>query len=205
MPAGQYFGIASYSAYPHSRGHIHITGSDWEDAPDFDTGFFAEDVDIKMQVYGYKAVREMMRRTQMYRGDLSIGHPEFPVGSDAVLLNLDAPLVTSGKSLDKIKYTAEDDKAIEKYLREHIGTTWHSMGTCAMKPWDEGGVVDKDLNVYGTHGLKVIDLSICPKNVGANTQITAYTVGEKGADIIMQELGLAGAKQESGCLNGFAH
>jgi GMC oxidoreductase len=28
-------------------------------------------------------------------------------------------------------------------------------GTCAMKPRDKGGVVDKDLNVYGTQRLKI--------------------------------------------------
>ena len=28
-------------------------------------------------------------------------------------------------------------------------------GTCAMKPRDQGGVVDKFLNVYGTENLKI--------------------------------------------------
>lgn len=31
-------------------------------------------------------------------------------------------------------------------------------GTCAMKPRELGGVVDKDLNVYGTVNLKVAGL-----------------------------------------------
>lgn len=31
-----------------------------------------------------------------------------------------------------------------------------------MKPREEGGVVDKRLNVYGTQNLKCADLSICP-------------------------------------------
>ncbi|KAK1065824.1 hypothetical protein LTR74_007705 [Friedmanniomyces endolithicus] len=177
----------------------------WEDPPDFETGFFTEIVDVTKQIYAYKVIREMMRRTSMYRGELPIGHPEFPAGSEAALVDLNASLAgDSGKPRDKIKYTPEDDKAIEKFLRKHIGTTWHSLGTCAMKPRDRGGVVDEELNVYGTEGLKVVDLSICPENVAANTQITAYTVGEKGADIIMRELGLAGAKQEGGRLNGCA-
>lgn len=29
------------------------------------------------------------------------------------------------------------------------------MGTCAMKPLEQGGVVDARLNVYGVEGLKV--------------------------------------------------
>jgi alcohol oxidase len=61
-----------------------------------------------------------------------------------------------------------------------------------MAPRAEGGVVDKDLNVYGVQGLKLVDLSITPKNVFANTANTAFTIGEKGADIILRELGLLG-------------
>ncbi|KAI6841861.1 alcohol oxidase, partial [Hortaea werneckii] len=83
-----------------------------------------------------------------------------------------------------------NDKAIEQYLRKNIGTTWHSLGTCKMAPREEGGVVDAKLNVYGVQNFKVIDLSIPPGNVGANTANTAYVIGEKGADIIMRELGL---------------
>lgn len=31
-----------------------------------------------------------------------------------------------------------------------------------MKPREQGGVVDKRLNVFGTENLKCVDLSICP-------------------------------------------
>ena len=46
-------------------------------------------------------------------------------------------------------------------------TARQQIGTCAMKPLDEGGVVDSRLNVYGVQNLKVADLSICPSPVGA--------------------------------------
>jgi alcohol oxidase len=59
-----------------------------------------------------------------------------------------------------------------------------------MKERSKGGVVDKDLNVYGTRGLKVADLSMVPENVGANTNNTALAVGEKAACIIGKELGI---------------
>jgi hypothetical protein len=38
-----------------------------------------------------------------------------------------------------------------------------------MKPREKGGVVDSKMNVYGTKGLKIADLSICPENLGTNT------------------------------------
>ncbi|KAG2757023.1 GMC oxidoreductase [Suillus brevipes Sb2] len=59
-----------------------------------------------------------------------------------------------------------------------------------MKPRSEGGVVDHRLNVYGTQNLKCVDLSICPDNLGTNTYSSALLVGEKGADLICQDLGI---------------
>jgi alcohol oxidase len=59
-----------------------------------------------------------------------------------------------------------------------------------MAPREKGGVVDADLNVYGVKGLKLCDLSICPGNVGANTNNTALLVGEKAVDIFARDLGL---------------
>ena len=59
-----------------------------------------------------------------------------------------------------------------------------------MAPREKGGVVDGSLNVYGTVGLKIADLSMVPENVGANTNNTALAVGEKAAVIIARELGV---------------
>lgn len=90
----------------------------------------------------------------------------------------------------RIQYSAEDDKAIEQHVRETVSTTWHSLGTCKMAPREKKGVVDASLSVYGTKGLKLADLSIVPENVGANTNNTAFLVGEKAADIFIRELEL---------------
>ena len=68
----------------------------------------------------------------------------------------------ASKVHENIKYTKEDDHAIDDWIADHVETTWHSLGTCAMKPREQGGVVDKRLNVYGTTNLKCVDLSICP-------------------------------------------
>jgi alcohol oxidase len=61
-----------------------------------------------------------------------------------------------------------------------------------MKPRDQMGVVDAQLNVYGVKNLKIADLSIAPLNVGANTYNTALIIGEKAAVIIAEELGING-------------
>lgn len=183
---GQYITMGTYTAYPYSRGSIHITDKDNPvDGYDFDTGFLNHASDLKKQLWAYKISREIARRLPYYKGELELGHPKFAPGSKAALF--------SGENTGEIKdieYSKEDDEAIEEWIRGNLNTTWHSLGTCAMREKEKGGVVDKHLNVYGTQGLKVADLSMVPENVGANTNNTALVVGEKAAVIIGRELGI---------------
>jgi alcohol oxidase len=183
---GQYTMMGVYTAYPYSRGSIHIT--DPEDVLTgykFDAGFLNHPSDIKKQLWAYKMSREIARRLPFYSGELELAHPKFPETSQAALRNggLDG-------DIKDILYTQDDDAIIEDFIRANVNTTWHSLGTCPMKPKDQGGVVDGNLNVYGTSGLKVADLSIPPENVGANTNNTALVIGEKAAMIIGRELGI---------------
>lgn len=190
----EYVSIANWTAYPYSRGHIHITGSDISDPVDFNVGYLTDkgDVDVKKHIWAYKIAREMFRRMAIYRGELPAGHPRFPEGSKAAVQPVaDGPIPAD---TPRIEYTAEDDKAIEQAIREIVGTTWHSLGTAKMAPREKMGVVDQNLNVHGVKGLKVADLSIPPENVGANTNNTALMIGEKAADIIARELGLIATK-----------
>ena len=158
------------------------------DPIDFRTGYFSDPdgVDIKMSLWAYKKQREILRRMDIYRGEWAPSHPPFPATSAAASIETDGPL----KDVRDIEYTPEDDEIIEKWLRENVSTTWHSMGTCKMAPREAEGVVDPSLSVYGVEALKVADLSIAPGNVAANTGTTAFAIGEKAADIFIKELGL---------------
>lgn len=188
VPTGQYFGIATFSLYPSSRGHFHITGPSLDDPPYFDPGFMADPngIDLKKHVWIYKKHREIVRRMGVYRGEVASGRPPFPVHSQAASVTIDSPL----ENFQDIEYTTEDDAIIEQWIRGHVDTTWHSLGTCKMAPRESPGVVDSSLSVHGVEGLKVADLSIPPSNVGANTNNTAMMMGEKAADIFIGELGL---------------
>jgi len=196
---GQYLTMAAFTGYPNSRGSIHINTDDAlkTDGYDFDNGFFSDkgDFDMLSHIWAYKKTREMYRRSKSYRGELPLGHPKFPEGSKAALVDLEGKtsLVEQNggsREMPNIEYSKEDDAAIEEHVRQNVSTTWHSIGTCAMRPFEDGGVVDKDLNVYGVKGLKIVDLSILPENVGANTNHMAMTVGEKGADLAGKYLGI---------------
>ncbi|KAF7424160.1 hypothetical protein PC9H_009463 [Pleurotus ostreatus] len=158
----------------------------FENAPDKPIiwmGPLSNPSDLEVLRWAYKKGREIARRMPLYRGEPTQCHPAFTPDSDAACGERSGPVDVSAPN---IVYTAEDDEAINSHVRMKVQTSWHSMGTCAMKPRAEGGVVDSKLNVYGLQGLKVAD--VC--NVSANTYNTALGVGEKAAVIIAEELGI---------------
>ncbi|KAJ3712557.1 GMC oxidoreductase-domain-containing protein [Lentinula guzmanii] len=207
-------GSNTLQEYPASRGHIHISSPSPYKAPTFDSGFMNHKADFAPLRWSYKKTREVARRMDAFRGELTSHHPHFYPGSPAACKDIDIKTAKqiypdglsvgihmgtwhkpgdeydASKVHEDIKYTEDDDKAIDDWVADHVETTWHSLGTCAMKPHEEGGVVDGRLNVFGTQNLKCVDLSICPDNLGTNTYSSALLVGEKGADLLIEELGL---------------
>ncbi|KAL8407724.1 hypothetical protein RB594_006530 [Gaeumannomyces avenae] len=188
LPKGQYLALGTYSAYPYSRGFVHISGPSVADPLDFETGYFKDehDIDVKKMIWAYKKQREIARRMPCFRGEIPSGHPPFPPGSKAACVGLAAAPVAA--EVRDVEYGAEDDRAIERFIREQVATTWHSLGTAKMAPLEQGGVVGPDLSVHGVQGLKVADLSIPPENIGGNTCNTAFVIGEKASDIILKEM-----------------
>jgi choline dehydrogenase-like flavoprotein len=83
-----------------------------------------------------------------------------------------------------------DLNSAKRYLQETATTNYHPCGTCSMIPEKDGGVVDARLRVYGTANLRVVDATIFPIIPRGNIISTLYAVAEKGADMILQDLGL---------------
>jgi choline dehydrogenase len=80
---------------------------------------------------------------------------------------------------------ASDDDLLA-FARETGTTVYHPTSTCRMGS-DPGAVVDERLRVRGFDRLRVIDASIMPTIVSGNTNAAAVMIGEKGADMVLQD------------------
>ncbi|KAK7721339.1 hypothetical protein SLS64_001635 [Diaporthe eres] len=76
-----------------------------------------------------------------------------------------------------------DAKMLE-LSRRFLATEFHPSGSTAMLPLDLGGVVDTELRVYGTEGLRVVDAGVMPMVLGAHLQAAVYAIAERAADVI---------------------
>ncbi|KAI0301548.1 alcohol oxidase-like protein [Multifurca ochricompacta] len=190
-PLRKYFSVGYFTEYPVARGHVHITHAEDVSLPlDFVPGYLESKADVTPLIWGYKFSREIARRMPHFRGEPPAVHPQFEPGGPAeVVAHAEGPVAFD---TPRIIYSEEDERALEAFIRATVNTTWHALGTCAMKPREQGGVVDFRLNVYGVQNLKVADMSICPGNVAANTYSTALVIGEKAAVMIAEELGIKG-------------
>ncbi|KAK4248211.1 hypothetical protein C7999DRAFT_13862 [Corynascus novoguineensis] len=81
----------------------------------------------------------------------------------------------------------QSDEELATFVRRSaVQSYMHPCCTAAMLPRDKGGVVGSDLKVHGAEGLRVVDMSVLPMLPAAHLSATAYAVGEKAADIIIQ-------------------
>lgn len=89
--------------------------------------------------------------------------------------------------VDQVSLTSKDlasDAALDAWLLRNIGMGgFHSAGTCKMGPEsDPLAVVDQFSHVHGLEGLRVVDASVMPDVVRANTNTTTIMIAERVAD-----------------------
>ncbi|KAJ7171994.1 alcohol oxidase [Mycena filopes] len=140
-----------------ARGSVHIASTDALQAPVIDLGMLDNEWDMAVLMQAIKFARRLLATESM---------------SGAVIKE-----VVPGNEV-------KTDEELKNFIRKVISTTFHPLGTAAMLPVDDGGVVDASLRVHGTANLRVVDASIIPIHVSAHLQATVYAVAEKAADII---------------------
>ena len=87
---------------------------------------------------------------------------------------------------------ADDDAAVDAYVRASLSTVYHPASTCRMGA-DERAVVDADLKVRGIDALRVVDASVFPDLVGGNINAVVIMIAEKAADRILGRTQLSAA------------
>jgi choline dehydrogenase-like flavoprotein len=155
---------AGYSAHvtllrPKSRGQVRLNSSDPLAAPNIQLNMLSHPDDVRDLSMGVRKTRELMRASA-FSG--YIGEEVFP-----------------GEG-------CESDEAIEEFLRRKANHIYHPVGTCKMGV-DELAVVDPQLRVHGLQGLRVVDASVMPSLVGGNTNAPTVMIGEKAADMILEQ------------------
>ncbi|WP_175719187.1 GMC family oxidoreductase [Burkholderia anthina] len=140
---------------PKSRGSLKLRSADPLDAPLIDPAFLEHPDDLDVLVEGYKLTRRLMA----------------------------APAMSAFVTEDSLASRSRSDEDIRALLRERTDTVYHPVGTCRMGT-DALAVVDAQLRVRGTEGLRVVDASVMPTLVGANTNAPTIMIGEKASDLI---------------------
>ena len=91
-----------------------------------------------------------------------------------------------------VDHEIEPGKDVQSYdemldfIRHRGSTTYHPVSTCRMGQ-DARAVVDERLRVRGIDRLRVIDASIMPVVPSGNTNAASIMIGEKGADMVMED------------------
>jgi choline dehydrogenase len=89
--------------------------------------------------------------------------------------------------LSPTEHDLSSDETLDAWLLAHVTTQHHSSGTCKMGPAaDSLAVVDQYYRVHGLEGLRVVDASVMPDVIRANTNATTIMMAERVADWVRQ-------------------
>ena len=93
----------------------------------------------------------------------------------------------AGQTLDQA--TIDSDAAPADFIRRNYNSIGHPVGTAKMGPdSDQEAVLDQYCRVRGVEGLRVVDASVMPNIVRANTNLTCIMIAERVAGWLRAEV-----------------
>lgn len=151
---------------PESRGYVRIKSADPFSPPCIDPNYLAAEADRKANVEGLKVLRQILQA---------------PALKPLIDVEMEPGL------------TCASDEDLLEYCRQQGASIYHPTCTARMGS-DELAVVDERLRVRGVHGLRVADGSIMPSLISGNSNAAIIMIGEKAADMIIDDWASASGK-----------
>ncbi|WP_417768537.1 GMC family oxidoreductase [Stappia sp.] len=145
---------------PTSRGRLEIRSADPFEPPAIHPNYLSTNHDLQEMLEGARFLREL--------------------AATPALAEVIAQEILPGPQVQSAEDLVAD-------IRARCGTVFHPVSTCRMGPDPDVDVVDARLRVHGLAGLRIVDASIFPTVISGNTNAPAIMVGEKGADMILQD------------------
>jgi choline dehydrogenase len=150
--------VATYQTF--SKGTVRVRSLDPAADPEIEINMLADSRDLVRLRDGYWRLLAVMT------------HPAV----DRISAGLYAPRA------DTVPEASAPAEVIDAWLLAHCTDTQHPVGTCRMGAADDPrSVVDPDCRVLGVEGVRVIDASIMPENVRANTHLSTVAIAEQMA------------------------
>ncbi|XP_037562496.1 glucose dehydrogenase [FAD, quinone] isoform X2 [Dermacentor silvarum] len=162
------FRVSITNNRPKSRGHITLRSTDPNEYPDINPGIFQHPEDIKVAAQGTRVFIDSMLSTNAMK---SIGAKPWGVTF--------SPCAEAGHQWS-LGY-------IECLFRHWAYPSWHTCCSVPMGSHTEA-VLDERLRVRGNvTGLRVADASVMPDIVSGNTNAPSMMIGNKAAEMIIQD------------------
>ncbi len=149
------FVVATYQTF--SKGTVRLSSADPMVDPDVEINMLDDERDLVRLREGYRRLYELLSQP-----------PVKEISTELV--------ATDGSELPD---PDSPDDEIDAWLFARCADTQHPVGTCRMGAVDNPrSVVDPECRVIGVDGVRVIDASIMPENVRANTHLTTVAIAE---------------------------
>jgi choline dehydrogenase len=154
---------------PHSEGEIVLASADPLEAPTIRMNYYDDPHDMTVMI---AALRRGLDIVAHWPADREIGPLLVP------------PAIAARHG--HVAGAVPSDELLEDLARHYSFTVYHLTSTCRM-----GSVVDSELRVVGVAGLRVADASVMPNVISGNTNAPSIMVGEKAAELLAVEHGVA--------------
>ncbi len=154
---GNGFNVSVCQLHPESRGAVSLKSNNPLDAPAIQPNYLSTANDRRLMREGMCMARDILSQSafDQYRG------AELKPGKDV-----------------------QSDADVDRWIAANAQSIYHPVGSCRMGA-DPDSTVDEALRVRGVEGLRVIDASVMPSVVGANTHAATVMIAERGADLIL--------------------